>query len=116
MKTENENGKPIKVAGQQSEYSSSVKMLIRQYVNINANTCVFGKFSHEFLGQSIGFSVINQGIFSDKSNLGRDICHMTINNPNQSDKKNKERYFLKARTNHYRLNAPVANLVVPFPR
>lgn len=116
MKTENENGKPIKVAGQQSEYSSSVTMLIRQYVNINANTCVFGKFSHEFLGQSVRFNLINQGIFSDKSNLGRDICHMTINYPNQADKKIKEQYSLNARTNHRHLNAPVVNLVGQFPR
>jgi len=116
MKTENENGKPIKVAGHLCGYPANVKMLIRQYNYTNVKTCVFGKFSDEFLGQLIGFSVINQGIFSDKSNLGRDLCHMSVNNPYQADKKNKERYFLNARTNHYHLNAPVANLVIPFPR
>ena len=59
MKTENENGKPIKVASLQWEYSASVKILIRQYDNINVKTYVFGKFADKFLGQSIEFSVIN---------------------------------------------------------
>ena len=116
MKIENENGKPIKATSQQLGHSARTKTLILQYDNTNVKTCAFGKFPDEFVGQRFRFSVINQGIFSDKSNFGRDLCHMPINNLNQADKKNKERYFLNAPTNHLHLNAPVANLVVTFPR
>ena len=115
MKTENKNGLPIKVADQQRVYSASAKMLIRQYDYLTLKTCVFRKFSDEFVGQSIGFSVINQSIISDRSNYGRELCHMPINNLNQIDGKTNERYALNAWTKHLHLDAPVTNLVGPSP-
>ena len=110
------NGKPIKLAGHQCGYPASIKMLIRQYNHTNVKTCVFGKFSDEFVGQSIGLNVINQGIVTDRSNYGRELYQMPIHNPNQVGGKTNERYVLNARTNHLHLGVPVANIARPFPQ